>query len=376
MLRRMELERYDDAFLAEVKAAAEAERARHRRRGAGGRAMRARSPLVAAPCARARRLQRGQRRRASSRAMSRASSSRSRRRSAAASSSSPSGAATRSRPATCSSASTTRRRRPRSPQARRELARARRSSPTCSRASARRRSPSSRRRSPRRRPRSTRRARISSASWQLFERRVVSEARLDQAREAVSVAEARLPRPSASATWRRCRRAPPEIDAGERAVEAARAALAQAETRLATPRREGAGRRPHRGRAITSPARSPPPARRCSRCCPTTAARSIFFVPEPARPGARRSAASVAIACDGCPAGLDGAGELPRAARRSSPRPSSSAARTPRQARLPRRGEARRRGGRPAARPAGRRDAAAAGPRHERRGRPSSTCTG
>jgi HlyD family secretion protein len=66
----------------------------------------------------------------------------------------------------------------------------------------------------------------------LFDRRVASAAQLDQAREAISVAEARV---SAVEKQKEVAAMPartPEIDAGERAVEAARAALDQATTRL------------------------------------------------------------------------------------------------------------------------------------------------
>ena len=67
---------------------------------------------------------------------------------------------------------------------------------------------------------------------ELFERRVVSQARLDEAREAVSVAEARLASVERQKDVASMPARTPEISAGERAVEASSAALSQAETRL------------------------------------------------------------------------------------------------------------------------------------------------
>ena len=91
VLRRMQLERYDDAFLARGEDTGAAERARDGRRRAGGPDMRRapRLPRAACPV----RLRRVIGRRWSFRAMSTATSSTSRPRSAAASSSAPSSAA-------------------------------------------------------------------------------------------------------------------------------------------------------------------------------------------------------------------------------------------------------------------------------------------
>lgn len=136
----------------------------------------------------------------------------------------------------------------------------------------------------------------------LFERRVVSEARLDQAREAVSVAAARL----ASAERRRdvatLPARTPEIAAGERAVEMAEAALAQAETRraryaVAAPlaaRVEDVYYEAGEVAAIGAPVLSLLAANR---------RKVIFFVPEPARPRLK-TGAELSVSCDGCPAGL------------------------------------------------------------------------
>ena len=60
---------------------------------------------------------------------------------------------------------------------------------------------------------------------ELFERRVVSQARLDQAREAVSVAEARLASVERQKDVATLPARTPEIAAGERAVEAAQRRL-------------------------------------------------------------------------------------------------------------------------------------------------------
>jgi HlyD family secretion protein len=137
---------------------------------------------------------------------------------------------------------------------------------------------------------------------ELFERRVISQARLDQAREAVSVAEARV---AAVRRQREVATLPartPEIEAGEQAVQAAQAALAQARTRLlkhvvAAPT-SGSIEDVYYEQGEVAAAGAPvvsllPPDRR----------KVIFFVPEPARPGLKLGD-PVAVSCDSCPAGL------------------------------------------------------------------------
>jgi HlyD family secretion protein len=137
---------------------------------------------------------------------------------------------------------------------------------------------------------------------QLFERNVIAEARLDQAREEVSVAEARLAAVERQRDVAEMPARTAEIDAGERAVEGARAALRQAKTRLArhivTASHAGRIEDVHYEEGEVATAGAPvlsllPPDRR----------KVIFFVPEPVRP-ALAVGRAISIACDGCPDGL------------------------------------------------------------------------
>jgi HlyD family secretion protein len=137
---------------------------------------------------------------------------------------------------------------------------------------------------------------------ELFAKRVISEARLDQARETVSVAEARV---AAAERQREVATLPArtgQIEAAERAVEAAQAQLEQAETRLA----KHIANAPvaavvedtHYENGEVATAGSPvlsllPPSRRIV----------VFFVPQAARP-ALTVGTNVSVSCDGCPAGL------------------------------------------------------------------------
>jgi HlyD family secretion protein len=136
----------------------------------------------------------------------------------------------------------------------------------------------------------------------LFAERVISEARLDQAREAVSVAEARR----ASAERRRevatLPARTPEIEAGERAVEAARAALQQARTRLSkyVVNAPVAGRVEDVHYEVGEVAASGAPV---LSLLPADGRKVLFFVPEAARP-ALEVGQVVSIACDGCPTGI------------------------------------------------------------------------
>jgi HlyD family secretion protein len=137
---------------------------------------------------------------------------------------------------------------------------------------------------------------------ELFERRVISEARLDQAREDVRVAEARL---AAARRQKEVAALPartPEIEAGERAVEAARAALAQAEARLGRRAVEAlhAGRIEDIYYELGEVASAGTPV---LSLLPDGRRKVVVFVPEAARP-AFAIGRALAIACDGCPEGL------------------------------------------------------------------------
>ena len=271
-LRRMEIERYDEAFLARSESGCPTERARHGRRRAGGtdyeRASSFSRPL---PRRRVQRsaptdlpgLCRGRVRRRCARG--RRSDRRARR-----------GARRqRRRWATSSSASTPPRRSAPSIRPRRRRRAPRLSSRTCSAASARRRSPSSRRRSPRRRPRLRPRASEFERQQVLFDAEASSRRRGSTRRARPS----RWPRrgsrrPSderdvAAHAGAHRRRSPP----AERAVDAARAALEQAEDAAPEIRRRRARRRAASRTSITSSAKWRPPARRCSRCSPHGARR-------------------------------------------------------------------------------------------------------
>jgi HlyD family secretion protein len=136
----------------------------------------------------------------------------------------------------------------------------------------------------------------------LFDRKVVAEAQLDEAREAINVAQARV---TAVRRQREVAVLPartPEIEAAERAVDAAAAALDQARTRLskyvvAAPvagRVEDVYYEEGETAAAGSPILSLLPAAR---------RKAIFFVPEAAR-AALRIGARLSVACDGCPAGM------------------------------------------------------------------------
>ena len=136
----------------------------------------------------------------------------------------------------------------------------------------------------------------------LFERNVISEAQLDQAREAIRVAEARLNAAERQKDVAQLPARTPEIEAGERAVQAAEAALVQARTRLA----KHAVKAPAAGRiedvyyeegevaAAGAPVLS---------LLPQGRRKVLFFVPEAARPGLAEGDA-VAVGCDGCPDGI------------------------------------------------------------------------
>jgi HlyD family secretion protein len=136
----------------------------------------------------------------------------------------------------------------------------------------------------------------------LFRQKVVSEARLDQARESVSVAEARV----ASAERQRDVAAmparTPEIEAAQRAVDAARATLEMSQTRLmkyavAAPA-PGRIEDTHYEMGEVATAGTP-----VLSLLPDDARKVIFFVPQAERP-ALAPGGTIAIACDGCPQNL------------------------------------------------------------------------
>ena len=160
----------------------------------------------------------------------------------------------------------------------------------------------------------------------LFDSKVASEAQLDQAREAITVAEARV---TAARRQRDVAAMPartPEIDAGERAVDASRAALDQARTRVTkyvvdapvAGRIEDtyyeAGEVATVGAAVLE-------------LLPADKRKVIFFVPEAARP-ALMIGSNVVGRLRRLPGGSHRGADLPRRRRRNTRRPSSSAART------------------------------------------------
>jgi HlyD family secretion protein len=136
----------------------------------------------------------------------------------------------------------------------------------------------------------------------LFDRRVISEAQLDQAREAITVAEARLTAAERQKDVAEMPSRPPQIEAAERGVQAADAALAQARTRLAkyTVMAPAAGRIEDVYYEAGEVAAAGAPV---LSLLPDGRRKVIFFVPERVRP-ALAAGDEVAVACDGCPPGI------------------------------------------------------------------------
>ncbi len=136
----------------------------------------------------------------------------------------------------------------------------------------------------------------------LFNTRVISAAQLDQAREAISVAQARLTSTERQKDVAAMPARTPEIDAGERAVDAARAALDQAKTRLSkyvvSAPAPGRIEDVHYETGEVASAGAP-----VLSLLPDDRRKVIFFVPEAART-ALAIGSTVSIACDGCPANL------------------------------------------------------------------------
>jgi HlyD family secretion protein len=136
----------------------------------------------------------------------------------------------------------------------------------------------------------------------LFDRRVISAAQLDSARESIRISEARVASAERQKDVAAMPARTPEIQAGVRAVESARAALDQATIRLAkydvgapaTGRIEDVyyemGEVANAGAPVLS-------------LLPDDARKVIFFVLEAERT-ALATGGTVALACDGCPANL------------------------------------------------------------------------
>jgi len=136
----------------------------------------------------------------------------------------------------------------------------------------------------------------------LFDRKVISTAQLDESREAITVAEARLTATERQKDVAAMPARTPEIDAGERAVDAARAALDQARTRLTkyvvSAPVGGRIEDTHYEAGEVASAGAP-----VLSLLPDDARKLIFFVPEAAR-ASLTIGATVAVACDGCPENL------------------------------------------------------------------------
>jgi HlyD family secretion protein len=136
----------------------------------------------------------------------------------------------------------------------------------------------------------------------LFDRQVISMAQLDEARETIRVAEARLNAAQRQKDVAAMPARTPEIDAAERAVDAATAAVLQAQTRLTKYVVEApvAGRIDDTHYEVGEVASAGSPV---LSLVPDNALKVIFFVPEPAR-AALTLGGAVSLACDNCPAGL------------------------------------------------------------------------
>lgn len=136
----------------------------------------------------------------------------------------------------------------------------------------------------------------------LFDRRVTSAAQLDQAREAINIAKARLTAVERQKEVAAMPARTPEIEAAERAADAARAALEQAQTRLLKYSVESpaAGRIEDVHYETGEVANAGAPV---LSLLPDNARKVIFFVPEGAR-AALAPGGAVSVACDGCPSDL------------------------------------------------------------------------
>jgi HlyD family secretion protein len=136
----------------------------------------------------------------------------------------------------------------------------------------------------------------------LFNSKVNSAAQLDQAREAITVAEARVTATERQKDVAAMPARTPEIDAGEQAIAAAHASLDQAKTRLTKyiVSAPVAGRIEDTHYEVGEVATPGSPV---LSLLPDGALKVIFFVPEPARTALTMGTA-VSLACDGCPENL------------------------------------------------------------------------
>lgn len=136
----------------------------------------------------------------------------------------------------------------------------------------------------------------------LFDRRVISEAQLDQAREAITVAEARLTAVERQKDVAEMPARTPQIEAAERGVQAADAALAQARTRLAkhfvAAPADGRIEDTYYDLGEVAAAGAP-----VLSLLPHGNRKVIFFVPESVRPSLA-AGDRVSVSCDGCPEGV------------------------------------------------------------------------
>ncbi len=136
----------------------------------------------------------------------------------------------------------------------------------------------------------------------LFDRKVASEAQLDQAREAITIAEARVVSAHRQRDVAAMPARTPEIDAGERAVDATRAALEQARTRaskylVAAPVAGRIEDTYYEAGEVASAASA------VLQLLPADKRKVIFFVPEAER-AQLKIGGDMSVTCDGCSAGM------------------------------------------------------------------------
>lgn len=138
----------------------------------------------------------------------------------------------------------------------------------------------------------------------LFDQNVISEARLDQAREAIDVALARVEAAERERDVANMPARTPEIEAAERAIDATRAALEQAQIRLMKYAVEApaAGRIEDTHYELGEVVNAGAPV---LSLLPDDQRKVIFFVPQAER-AALSPGGAVSVMCDGCPENLSG----------------------------------------------------------------------
>jgi len=138
----------------------------------------------------------------------------------------------------------------------------------------------------------------------LFDQNVIAEARLDQAREAIDVALARVEAAERERDVANMPARTPEIEAAERAIDATRAALEQAQIRLMKYAVEApaAGRIEDTHYELGEVVNAGAPV---LSLLPDDQRKVIFFVPQAERAALSRGGA-VTVMCDGCPQNLSG----------------------------------------------------------------------